>query len=287
MPLPGALQATTLSTAAVNGNGRAKKAVKKEESDYEQDTPQQPKKRATKTQRAPPKKRAKKEEADIESEDDASIALKNGSKKQAVKKEEQDAAAQSSEDEKPLKKAKKAPAKRAKKEGAEDESSKPKKGKAKKEENGDTPAKKGRKKKEEEEAEVFRWWENQTEENDGSIKWNTLEHNGVYFPPAYEPLPKNVKMKYDGMCPKFSPCSSIFSHYFRQVNRSTFPLSLKKSQVSMAPCLKLTMRRTPYLTRISLLTFWTSLSSILQYVSTYIPVFLGDLCMCLFTAGWY
>ena len=70
-------------------------------------------------------------------------------------------------------------------------------GKAKKEENGETPVKKGRKKKEEEE-EVFRWWENQ-DEGDGSIKWNTLEHNGVYFPPAYEPLPKNVKMKYDGV----------------------------------------------------------------------------------------
>lgn len=25
-----------------------------------------------------------------------------------------------------------------------------------------------------------------------------MEHNGVLFPPPYEPLPKNVKMKYDG-----------------------------------------------------------------------------------------
>lgn len=32
----------------------------------------------------------------------------------------------------------------------------------------------------------FRWWEagNKT---DGEVKWTTLEHNGVYFPPEYEP----------------------------------------------------------------------------------------------------
>ena len=29
-------------------------------------------------------------------------------------------------------------------------------------------------------------------------KWTTLEHNGVLFPPPYEPLPKNVKILYRG-----------------------------------------------------------------------------------------
>ena len=33
---------------------------------------------------------------------------------------------------------------------------------------------------------------------DGTVKWETLEHNGVLFPDEYKPLPKNVKMKYDG-----------------------------------------------------------------------------------------
>ncbi|KAK7692375.1 hypothetical protein QCA50_004000 [Cerrena zonata] len=211
VPLPGALQATTVPAAAVNGNGRAKKAAKKEESDYEQETPQ-PKKRATKTQRQPPKKRTKKGEVELESEDDEPIAVKSGVKKRNVKKEE---VAESSEDEKPLKKAKKPPAKRAKKEEVDDESSnsKPKKGKAKKEENGDAPVKKGRKKKEEEEEEVFRWWENQ-DDADGSIKWNTLEHNGVYFPPAYEPLPKNVKMKYDGKSVDLPPESEEVAGFY-------------------------------------------------------------------------
>ena len=45
--------------------------------------------------------------------------------------------------------------------------------------------------------EEIRWWEDPTK-GDGTNKWTTLEHNGVVFPPPYQPLPKNVKMKYDG-----------------------------------------------------------------------------------------
>jgi DNA topoisomerase I len=48
----------------------------------------------------------------------------------------------------------------------------------------------------EEDDEEYKWWE--AEQNDGSVKWTTLEHNGVLFPPPYEPLPSHVKMKYDG-----------------------------------------------------------------------------------------
>jgi DNA topoisomerase-1 len=33
---------------------------------------------------------------------------------------------------------------------------------------------------------------------DGSVKWTTLEHQAVLFPPPYIPLPKGIKMKYDG-----------------------------------------------------------------------------------------
>ena len=42
----------------------------------------------------------------------------------------------------------------------------------------------------------YKWWEQ--EENDGTVKWKTLEHNGVLFPPPYERLPSDVKMKYNG-----------------------------------------------------------------------------------------
>lgn len=68
---------------------------------------------------------------------------------------------------------------------------------------GKSPTKaKGKKKKEEEEEEeeVFKWWENEPDpDGDGTVKWQTLEHNGVIFPPPYEPLPSNVKMKYNGI----------------------------------------------------------------------------------------
>ncbi|CAG8551065.1 5402_t:CDS:10 [Diversispora eburnea] len=47
----------------------------------------------------------------------------------------------------------------------------------------------------EDEDDEFKWWQ-QNADNDGTVKWNTLEHNGVYFPPPYEP--HNVRMKYDG-----------------------------------------------------------------------------------------
>ncbi|ORY66234.1 putative DNA topoisomerase 1 [Pseudomassariella vexata] len=49
----------------------------------------------------------------------------------------------------------------------------------------------------EEGEEEYRWWDAPKKEDD-SIKWNMLEHNGVLFPPEYEPLPKNVRLLYDG-----------------------------------------------------------------------------------------
>ncbi|KAK3695071.1 hypothetical protein B0T22DRAFT_368247 [Podospora appendiculata] len=50
---------------------------------------------------------------------------------------------------------------------------------------------------EDEKEEEYRWWDAPKKEDD-TVKWNTLEHNGVLFPPAYEPLPKNVKLHYNG-----------------------------------------------------------------------------------------
>ncbi|WBW72411.1 DNA topoisomerase I [Schizosaccharomyces osmophilus] len=49
---------------------------------------------------------------------------------------------------------------------------------------------------EEEEEEDFKWWEQGN--IDGTQKWSTLEHSGVLFAPQYEPLPKDVKLYYDG-----------------------------------------------------------------------------------------
>ncbi|KAI8954865.1 eukaryotic DNA topoisomerase I [Xylaria longipes] len=64
------------------------------------------------------------------------------------------------------------------------------------------PAKKAKKEQSEDPAdaeddeEEYRWWDQA--KSDDSIKWQTLEHNGVLFPPEYEPLPKNVKLVYNG-----------------------------------------------------------------------------------------
>ncbi|KAK5773893.1 hypothetical protein RI543_004791 [Arxiozyma heterogenica] len=49
---------------------------------------------------------------------------------------------------------------------------------------------------EEEEEKEYKWWENQN--NNDEIKWHSLKHNGVMFPPDYEPLPSHVKLYYDG-----------------------------------------------------------------------------------------
>ncbi|KAF2650173.1 hypothetical protein K491DRAFT_697506 [Lophiostoma macrostomum CBS 122681] len=119
-----------------------------------------------------------------------------------------------SDDDVPLAKQKKQPAKKAngvrKVESDSDvplrKKAPPKKTKAKAE--AATPVKKGKgkaKKEEteedrevEDEEEEYRWWEDPTK-GDGTKKWATLEHNGVVFPPPYEPLPKRVKLVYDGV----------------------------------------------------------------------------------------
>ncbi|OJJ75006.1 hypothetical protein ASPBRDRAFT_193682 [Aspergillus brasiliensis CBS 101740] len=63
------------------------------------------------------------------------------------------------------------------------------------------------------EEEEYRWWEDPTK-GDGTIKWTTLEHNGVVFPPPYEPLPKNVKMKYDGVPVTLHPDAEEVAGFF-------------------------------------------------------------------------
>lgn len=49
------------------------------------------------------------------------------------------------------------------------------------------------------EEEDYKWWEN-VDEADDSVKWKTLQHAGVIFPPEYEPLPDHVKLHYNGQC---------------------------------------------------------------------------------------
>ena len=133
------------------------------------------------------KRKIKKEEPESDS-DIPTKAKRVARKANGVKKEEEE-----SDDETLAKKlaVKKAVPKKATSAKVEEKkpAAKAKGGKTKKEESP-------QEEEEGEEEDEFKWWE--MEKNDGSTKWKTLEHNGVVFPPSYEPLPSNVKLKYDG-----------------------------------------------------------------------------------------
>ncbi|KZT10810.1 uncharacterized protein LAESUDRAFT_644274 [Laetiporus sulphureus 93-53] len=193
-------RARTNGARAINGK---KKSV--ETDDDDDDAPITKSKRATttygKAASKPAKKKVKQEEdADYPpgSESDKNPITKKAPRrvKRKLKSDGDDNGESSSDDEKPITKAKKAPTKRVRKEKASSAASTRKpNGKVKSEEPEPSP-KRGKKKKEGEE-DVFRWWE-QDPNGDGTVKWQTLEHNGVYFPPPYEPLPRHVKMRYNG-----------------------------------------------------------------------------------------
>ncbi|XP_063376483.1 DNA topoisomerase I, mitochondrial [Cydia fagiglandana] len=126
---------------------------------------------------------APKRRAPSESDDDTPLTIRKKTKKKKVKKESGYDEEMSEDEPKPKKKAK----------------SKPVKVKAEPEEST-SPTK--RKKKQEEEGEVWKWWEE--EKKDDGTKWKFLEHKGPLFAPDYEPLPENVKFRYDGKVVRLS-----------------------------------------------------------------------------------
>ncbi|KAL8837065.1 MAG: hypothetical protein Q9176_005934 [Flavoplaca citrina] len=72
----------------------------------------------------------------------------------------------------------------------------------------------------EDEEEEYRWWEDPTK-GDGTTKWTTLEHAGVVFPPPYEPLPRNVKLSYDGKPVTLAPEAEEVATFFGSMLNST------------------------------------------------------------------
>ena len=74
---------------------------------------------------------------------------------------------------------------------------------------------------EDEGEEEFRWWEQENPLGDGTKKWSTLEHNGVVFPPPYEPLPKNVKLRYDGVPVNLDPEAEEVACFYGTMLHST------------------------------------------------------------------
>lgn len=61
--------------------------------------------------------------------------------------------------------------------------------------------------------EEYKWWEGQ--DNDGTVKWTSLEHNGVYFAPAYQP--HSVPMLYDGQPLQLEPSAEEVATFFAGV----------------------------------------------------------------------
>lgn len=68
---------------------------------------------------------------------------------------------------------------------------------------------------EEDEDDEEKWWAGSgAQEEDGTEKWTTLEHSGVLFPPAYEPLPKDVRLKYNGQRVDLKPEAEEVAGFF-------------------------------------------------------------------------
>lgn len=63
--------------------------------------------------------------------------------------------------------------------------------------NEDSPKAEDKAEDDDEEGEDYKWWEDE-KFGQGPERWQLLLHNGVIFPPPYEPLPKHVFLYYDG-----------------------------------------------------------------------------------------
>ncbi|EWC45271.1 hypothetical protein DRE_05998 [Drechslerella stenobrocha 248] len=168
---------------------KEKKEIEKAASKQAKKEKATPKTKVTPKAKAANKRKPKDESPSDASDSDVPIAKQrktaSAKKGKAVKKEE---------DEEPTPvKGKKA---KVKVEEAAPKKTAKGKGKAKDEE---APSPEG----EDEDAEGYKWW--LAEQGDGKQKWETLQHSGVMFPPPYEVLPTNIKMKYNGVPIVLSP----------------------------------------------------------------------------------
>jgi len=163
-----------------------------------------------KAKAAPAKKKAKAKD----SGDDVDVAKgrRKSTAKAAASKKSNGIKAESSDDDIPL--ARKAGPSKTNKKVKSETSTPVKKAKA------ETVKKEEAAEDDEEGEEETRWWDNPMA-NDGTKKWDTLEHSGDVFPPPYEPLPKNVKMLYDGKPVSMHPDAEEVAGFFGGMLNST------------------------------------------------------------------
>ncbi|KAG9296437.1 hypothetical protein G9A89_015029 [Geosiphon pyriformis] len=70
---------------------------------------------------------------------------------------------------------------------------------------------------EEGEDDEYKWWKENNAQADGTVKWNTLEHTGVLFPPEY--VPHGVRMKFHGAEVYLEPeAEEVASFYAAMLN---------------------------------------------------------------------
>lgn len=79
---------------------------------------------------------------------------------------------------------------------------------------GDSPKKK-KIKIEEPQEHIWKWWEEEALE--AGTKWRTLEHNGPLLAPEYVPLPKDVKLYYDGKPFELSPQAEEVAGFYAKM----------------------------------------------------------------------
>ncbi|KAJ6487901.1 DNA topoisomerase I-like protein [Mycena sanguinolenta] len=72
------------------------------------------------------------------------------------------------------------------------------------------------------EGEVLPWWDDAHKDQESSVKWETLEHNGVLFPAPYEPLPVHVKMRYNGKELELPPPAEEVAGFYAAVSESEY-----------------------------------------------------------------
>ncbi|KAJ9648500.1 DNA topoisomerase 1 [Coniosporium tulheliwenetii] len=164
--------------------------------------------RAEEEKSAATKRKPKKEDTD--SDDD--VPLVNKKKPAPSARKASNGVKDESDDDVPLSR-KAPPAKKAK--GKAEPSAPAKKGKGK-----NVKAETEQDEDAEAEEEEYRWWEDPTK-GDGTKKWTTLQHNGVVFPPPYEPLPKHVKMRYNGVPVSLHPDAEEVAGFYGSMLNST------------------------------------------------------------------
>jgi DNA topoisomerase I len=232
-------------------NGKTKAPKKEDSEDGGSDVASNKKRGKAPARKQPPKKKVKDEtpsEPPSSDDEDAPLAKAPARKRKAQVKNESDSDASP-----PAKKPPAKSRKKVKQEDAGSDTKPPKRQRTKAVKDAPESPQKGKKgkqkEKEEDGEEVFKWWEAGDVNGDGSQKWATLEHNGVYFPPPYDPLPKNVRMKYNGQTSRFLTMALV-PHYL-QGNLSIYCPKPKKSLASMALFWRLITRRMLSSTRIS------------------------------------